>query len=186
MSTPSSPPQDVPTPRSFEELTQNNHAPSHGAHRLSFRGLNHGDGILASPREVVGNLLSSNLSGSPLSRAGYGTRHNNLIILAHLTIPCPDSFNTAITFIQLLLHPDRPLSRTRKMILGRIPCNCRTWPSPLQKLVTPRPHLMNGPLATVQGLKHQECLPPCPSTSLLPETSLPPSNLCDLKLSAQI
>lgn len=73
MSTPSesSPPQELPASRSPEELASSSHTPSHDAPRPSFRGLNHGDGILASPREVVGNILSSGLSGSPLSRAGY-------------------------------------------------------------------------------------------------------------------
>lgn len=72
MSIPSSPPQDVPGCRSPEEPTRSSHTPPHGVHRLSLHGLNSGDGIFASPREVVGNILSSNLSGSPLSRAGYG------------------------------------------------------------------------------------------------------------------
>ena len=68
---PSSPPQDVPVRRLSEELAYNSHTPPYGARRSSFRGLNRGDGVFASPREVVGNILSSNVGGSPLSRAGY-------------------------------------------------------------------------------------------------------------------
>ena len=44
-------------------------------------GLDRRDEVFASPREVVGNILSSDLSGSPLSRAGYVTGHNNRRIL---------------------------------------------------------------------------------------------------------
>jgi len=82
MSNPSSPPQDVPTCRSeSEELVHNSDTPPYGVHRPSFRGLNQSDGILASPRDVVGNILSSNLGGSPLSRAGYDIERNHALIL---------------------------------------------------------------------------------------------------------
>ena len=82
MSYPSSPPQDVPTRRSVsEELIRYSHTPPYGVHRPSFRGLNHGDGVFASPRDVVGNILSSNLGGSPLSRAGYDIERNYALIL---------------------------------------------------------------------------------------------------------
>jgi len=152
MSTPSPPPQDVPPRRSSEELAHSNHMPSHGVpHRPSFRGLNHGDGMFASPREIVGNILSSNLSGSPLSRAGYAIGRNCSLILAHLTIPCSGFFNTAITFIQLPPRLDRRPYLIHKMILGRILCSCQTWLSPPQNRPSPppcqRPHPMNSLLA---------------------------------------
>ena len=72
MSTPSSPPQDVPVRRSPGEPAHDDRTPSHGGRRPPLRGLSRNDGILVSPREIVGNILSSGLSGSPLSRAGYG------------------------------------------------------------------------------------------------------------------
>jgi len=137
MSIPSSPPQDVPVRRSSEELTCNSQTPPHGVHRSSFRGLSRGDGVFASPREVVGNIMSSNVGGSPLSRAGYENRRNYVLIFAHLIIPRPGSFNTAITFIQLPPHLGRPLYLICKMILEHTRCSCRTWLSH-QKQVIPR------------------------------------------------
>lgn len=82
MSTPSSPPQDVPARRSFEELIHSSQTSSLAPQRPPFCGLEHGDGGFASPREVVGNILSSDLSGSPLSRAGYDTGRNHRLIFA--------------------------------------------------------------------------------------------------------
>ena len=72
MSTPSSLPQDVPSVRcrSSEELVQNSQTSSLAARRPPFYALDHGDSVFASPREVVGNILSSDLGGSPLRRAG--------------------------------------------------------------------------------------------------------------------
>jgi hypothetical protein len=84
MSTPSSPPQDVSARRSSEELVHNSQSSSLAARRPPFYGVDHGDGTFASPREVVGNILSSDLSGSPLSRAGYDIgRHNPLIFVLY-------------------------------------------------------------------------------------------------------
>lgn len=74
MSTPSSPPQGTLARRSSEELVHSSQTSSFS--RPLFRGFDQGDGVFASPREVVGNILSSNLSGSPLSRAGYVSRRN--------------------------------------------------------------------------------------------------------------
>lgn len=189
MSIPSSPPQDVPVRRFSEELTYNSHTPPHGAHRSSFRGLSRGDGVFASPREVVGNIMSSNVGGSPLSRAGYDNRRNYVLSFAHLTIPRPGSFNTAITFIQPPPHLGRPLYLICKMILEHTRCSCRTWPSH-QKQVIPhrcqRLRLMNAPPATARNPKPQGCPPLCLSTGLLLETFLLRSRLCGLKPSALI
>lgn len=79
MSTRTPPPQDVPARRSSEELVHNSQASSLAAQRPQIYGLDHADGVFASPREIVGNILSSDLSGSPLSRAGYDTTRNNLL-----------------------------------------------------------------------------------------------------------
>ena len=186
MSLPSSPPQNVPARRTSEELACNSDAPRFGAHRPSFRGLNHGDGIFASPRDVVGNILSSNLGGSPLSRAGCGNRRNRALIFAHLTIARSGFFN----FIQLPPRRGRLPALIHKMIFGHTRCSCQTWRFPLQKKATPlrclRPHPMNGPLATAQNLKPQGCLPLCLSTALLLETFLPRSSLHSSKSSTQI
>ena len=100
------PPQDVPARRLSEEFAHHGYTPSYDTCKPLFRGLNHGDGIFASPREVVGNLLLSNLSGSPLSHGGYGIRRNLVLVFAQLTTSFPGSFNTAITFIQLVPRPD--------------------------------------------------------------------------------
>lgn len=187
---PSSPPQNVPVRRIYDELACNSDAPPFGAHRPSFRGVNHGDGIFASPRDVVGNILSSNLGGSPLSRAGCDNSRNRALIFAHLTIARSDFFNTAITFIQLPPRLGRLPSPIHKMILGHTRCSCRTWQFPLQKQAIPlrcqRPHPTNGPLATAPNPKLQGCLPLCLSTTLLPETFLPRSSLRDSKSPTQI
>ena len=184
MSIPSSPPQDVPVRRFSEELTSNSHTPPYGAHRSSFRGLSRGDAVFASPREVVGNIMSSNVGGSPLSRAGYGNGRDYVLSFAHLTILRPGSSNTAITFIQLPPHLGRPLSLIRRMILEHTRCSCQTWLSH-QKQVTQRPRLMNTPPATARNPKPQGCPPPCLSTSLLLETYLLRSSLCGLKPSTR-
>jgi hypothetical protein len=192
MSIPFSPPQDVPVRRSSEELAYSSHGPLHGAPRSSFRGLNRGDGILASPREVVGNIMSSNLGGSPLSRAGYDNKRNYVLSPAHSNIPRLGSFNTAITFIQLPPRLDRVPYLIRRMILEHARCSCRTWLflQNLQKQATPhrcqRPRLMNSRLAAVRTPKPQGCLPLCLSTSFLLGTYLPRSSLCGLKLPTRI
>jgi hypothetical protein len=157
MSIPSSPPQDVPVRQSSEELACNSRPP-YATRRPSFRGLNRGDGVLASPREVVGNIMTSTLGGSPLSRAGYDNGRNYVLSFTHLIVPRPGSFNMAITFIQLPPHPDRLLYLIRKMILEHIRCSCQTWPFPQKQAIPPccqHPPLMNSLLTTVRNHKPQ-------------------------------
>ena len=147
MSATSSPTQNLPLPTPDEFAHDDNQTPPFGARGSSFRGFDHSHvGALASPREVVGNILSSNLTGSPLSRAGYD--HGAIILSSshtQFTIPSLGSSNTAITFIHLL-SPQNPRSfLVHKMISGSIPCNCRTWLYP-QKQASPHPSRLPRPM----------------------------------------
>lgn len=138
MSTPSSPPQDVRVParRSTEELVHS---------RPPFYGLDHGDGGFVSPREVVGNILSSDLSGSPLSRAGYDSGRDNSLIFAH-SIDNPvfrllqygynfhsNSSAPRQTFVP---HSQNEI-RTHTMLLSNVAVSSKTSHSSLQ---TPSPY----------------------------------------------
>lgn len=141
MSTPSSPPQDVFARRSSEELV---HTSSLAPRRPPLHALDHGDGPLVPPREVVGNILSSDLSGSPLSRAGYDTGRDNILIFAH------SIDNLVFRLLQYNYHstPSAPRPtffprsqndiRAHTMQLSNVAVSSKT--SPTSPLPTPSPY----------------------------------------------
>ena len=161
MSTPSSPPQNVPASRSSEELAHNSQTSSFAPRRPPFYGVDHGGGVFASSREVVGNILSSDLSGSPLSRSGYVIERNNLLIFAH------SIDNLVFRLLQYNYHSSSaprptfvPLSqndiRAHTMQLSNVAISSKTsLPSPL-----PTPPPCGQPLSNGEGSQTPRMQPP--------------------------